>query len=66
MNEMHLTPIELAARLHRSISCLAHWRVDGKGPAYIPGRPILYPVSEVEKWEANHLRLRPVCDQREL
>ncbi len=47
----HLTPPQLAERLHRSVSTLANWRVRGDGPRFIPGRPVLYPLAEVEAWE---------------
>lgn len=47
---MFLTPEELAKRLSMKVGSLANWRTQGKGPKYVPGRPILYPVSEVEAW----------------
>jgi len=52
---VHLTAKELAKRLRKSESRLAAMRLDGSGPRYIPGRPVLYPVHEVEKWEAAQL-----------
>ena len=56
MTPTHLTPDQLAERLHRKPQTLAHWRVAGEGPKFIPGRPVLYPVAEVEKWEQEQLR----------
>jgi len=55
MTELHLTPTELAARLRKSVPTLANWRVQGKGPRVPPGCPLLYPISEVEKWEREKL-----------
>ncbi|MES2346592.1 MAG: helix-turn-helix domain-containing protein [Pseudomonadota bacterium] len=52
----HLTTEQLAERLHRKTQTLAHWRVTGEGPKFMPGRPVLYPIVEVEKWEAGQLR----------
>jgi len=53
----HLTVKELAARLRRKEQTLANWRVSGVGPKFIPGRPVLYPLVEVEAWErANVVR----------
>jgi hypothetical protein len=51
----HLTAEQLAARLHRQTKTLANWRVSGEGPRFIPGRPVLYPIVEVERWEAEKL-----------
>lgn len=53
----HLTTKELAERLKKKSQTLANWRVKGLGPGFIPGRPVLYPLSEVEAWErANVVR----------
>lgn len=54
--QTHLTPDELAERIRRDTKTLANWRVMGKGPKFIKGRPILYPLAEVEKWEQENLR----------
>ena len=51
MTPTHLTPPQLAERLHRKPQTLANWRVQGDGPRFIPGRPVLYPLAEVEAWE---------------
>ena len=47
----HLTAKELAERLHKKTQTLANWRISGKGPGFIRGRPVLYPLAEVEVWE---------------
>lgn len=51
----YLTPGELSARFRGEISVrtLANWRVLGTGPKYtkIGGR-VLYPIAEVQAWEA--------------
>jgi len=57
-NIITLTARELANRWHKSTNTLANWRNAGKGPSYIqPGGkrcPALYPLSEVESYEAKH------------
>lgn len=50
----HLTTTQLAERLHRKVQTLANWRVIGCGPRFIPGRPVLYPLVEVEAWEREN------------
>lgn len=53
---MHLKPEEVAERLRTTVGTLANWRVRGHGPKYIKlGRKILYPVREIEAFEARHL-----------
>lgn len=54
---IHLTPEKLAERLDTSLRSLERWRVTGDGPRYIRAgaRRILYPLAEVEKWEADRL-----------
>jgi hypothetical protein len=51
----NLTAKELAERWSMSTNTLANMRVAKKGPKWIqPGGPrchVLYPISEVEKWE---------------
>ena len=56
MQPTHLTAAQLAQRLCRKEHTLANWRVKGGGPAFIPGRPVLYPIAEVEAWEQANLR----------
>ncbi len=51
----HLTTKQLAERLHRKPQTLANWRVLGAGPKFIPGRPVLYPLAEVEAWERENV-----------
>jgi hypothetical protein len=59
---MHLTPKELAARWHFSTGTLANWRITGYGPRFLKfGRRVLYPLVEVEAWEAEHLRANTAC-----
>jgi len=54
MEGMHLTTEELATRLRLAESTLKNWRVSGEGPRYLKfGRKVLYPVSEVEDFEAR-------------
>lgn len=54
---IHLTPEKLAERLGTSLRSLERWRVTGEGPRYIRAgvRRILYPLAEVEAWEAGRL-----------
>lgn len=53
---MHLKPEEVAQRLRTTVGALSNWRMQGKGPRYIKlGRKILYPLREVEAFEAAHL-----------
>ena len=49
----HLTPNELAERLHVSLRSLERWRVTGDGPVFLRAgsRRILYPLPAVEAWE---------------
>jgi len=38
---------------------LANWRVQGNGPLWFQNRAkgkVLYPVSELDRWQAAHLR----------
>lgn len=55
-NDVYLTPAELSARFKGRISVrtLANWRCLGHGPRYTKvGGSILYPLAEVEAWEAS-------------
>lgn len=54
---VHLTPDKLAERLGVSLRTTERWRVTGEGPRYIRAgaRRILYPIAEVERWEASRL-----------
>lgn len=52
----NLTPQETAQRLRTTPGTLANWRVKGYGPKYLKfGRKVLYPLAEVEKFEAGVL-----------
>jgi len=54
---LNLLPKEAAERLRVSVGTLANWRTSGEGPRYIKwGRKVLYPVPEIEAFEASHLR----------
>lgn len=54
---IHLTPEKLAERLGTSLRSLERWRVTGDGPKFLRAgvRRILYPLAEVERWEADRL-----------
>jgi hypothetical protein len=54
---MNLLPKEAAERMRISVGTLANWRTRGEGPRYIKwGRKVLYPVPEIEAFEASHMR----------
>ena len=54
LTKVHMTPAELAKRLYIGAGTLAKWRMVGKGPRYISlGKNVLYPLSEVQKWEKS-------------
>lgn len=57
LHQRHLTPATLAERLNVSLRSVERWRVTGEGPAYIRAgaRKVLYPLPEVERWEAARL-----------
>ena len=56
-SDKHLTPRELAARLHVSVGTLAQWRYAGKGPRFLRvggtgvRGPVLYRLADVETYE---------------
>jgi hypothetical protein len=53
----HLTQLELADRWRLSGRTLEKWRHTRRGPRYLRvGGRILYPIEEVEAYEAEHLR----------
>ena len=57
MDRMNLTPQQLSERLQISRATLANWRSKGYGPRYMKfGKRVLYPMKEVEKFEAANLR----------
>jgi hypothetical protein len=54
-----LDPPALAARWGDAVkvATLAKWRVQGTGPKFLKlGAKVIYPLDEVETWEAEHLR----------
>lgn len=59
----YLTPRELAARWRNivSLSTLDNWRsTANRGPRYVKiGGRVLYPLAEVEAYEARNLRGMP-------
>lgn len=57
MATTHLTAEELADRWRMSPGTLQNHRTQGKGPKFIKfGRRVLYPLSEVEAYEAARLK----------
>lgn len=59
---LNLNTRETAARLHVSLGTLANWRTTGSGPRYIKwGKIILYPVRELDAFEAKHLHTSTHC-----
>lgn len=55
MNVTHLTSKQLAGRWCMAEGTLANWRAQGRGPPFIRfGRRILYPLSEIERYEREH------------
>jgi len=57
----HLTPVQLAERLEGvvTVGTLANWRArkPNPGPSFVKlGGRVLYPVDQVEAWEARNLK----------
>jgi hypothetical protein len=53
----HLTQLELADRWRLSGRTLEKWRQTERGPRYLRvGGRVLYPIAEVERFEAAGLR----------
>ena len=51
-----MTESELAKRWQMSVRTLQNWRWQGQGPRYLKiGARVLYPLEEVEAYEAGHL-----------
>ena len=48
-----LTQIEVSQWLRKATSTLEKLRVKGTGPAYKPGKPVLYKVGDVKGWLAS-------------
>lgn len=62
MNDLFITPSELAQRWRISAQTLANWRSAGRGPPYIRlGRGILYRLSEIEALEHEETRNEPTA-----
>ncbi len=58
----YLQPRELAARWRGvvTLSTLDNWRSQNRGPRFVKiGGRVLYPVAEVEAYEARNLRGMP-------
>jgi hypothetical protein len=57
VDRAHLTQFELAERWRLSGRTLEKWRQTRRGPRYLRvGGRVLYPVEEVERFEAANLR----------
>lgn len=57
LEEKLWTPADLAGRWHMSVWTLRDWRCQRVGPRAIHiGRKVLYPESEVARWEATRPR----------
>lgn len=52
-NEHELTQVEVSQWLRKATSTLEKLRVSGKGPAYKPGKPVLYKVGDIKAWLAS-------------
>ena len=46
--QAYMNTEEAAAYLRRTRKSLEMWRCNGTGPAYIPGRPVLYKKSDLD------------------
>ena len=60
-----LTPAEVVSRWGDAIQkgTLANWRSQKKGPPYSKrGAKVVYPVAQLEKWEAENMHLVPAND----
>lgn len=54
----YLRAADVAKRWENAVSAgtLANWRVQKKGPPYVKlGSKVLYPIEQLEAWEASHL-----------
>lgn len=57
MENINLTPAEVAQRLRTTTGTLANWRVKGEGPKFIKsGKKVLYPIAELVAYEQAQLR----------
>lgn len=48
-----LTQVEVSQWLRKATSTLEKLRVSGKGPAFKPGKPVLYKVGDIKAWLAS-------------
>lgn len=48
---VYLTNDEAAEFIRQSPRTLEKWRSEGRGPAYIPGRPVAYLLADLEAWK---------------
>lgn len=57
-----MLPEQVAARLGVSESCLAKWRMHGKGPAFVrvSHRRVVYPVPEFNAFLASRTRVSTI------
>lgn len=55
MEDRLLVTAELADRERVSPETVKWWRRVGKGPKYLPGRPVRYRLADVRKWEESRL-----------
>jgi helix-turn-helix protein len=47
---------EVAAKLRVTVGTLANWRVQGKGPRFLAGRPVLYRASDLAEYIKGRVR----------
>ena len=56
MEDITLTPAELAAELRVSAVTLKRWRAKARGPMWVSvGRSIRYPRKVVDEWKAQRV-----------
>lgn len=48
---VYLTNNEAADFIRQSPRTLEKWRSQGRGPAYIPGRPVSYLLADLDEWK---------------
>lgn len=54
---VYLTNNEAAEFIRQSPRTLEKWRSQGRGPAYIPGRPVAYLLADLEAWKLAQRRV---------
>jgi hypothetical protein len=55
-NDPLLEDREVAAKLRVTVGTLANWRVQGKGPRFLAGRPVLYRSSDLMEYIKSRVR----------